>query len=45
MRFLQSQTGEDLVRTGETDIEICSSAGGYLCLLNSGRDSRISYSL
>lgn len=30
MHFLQSQTGEDLVRTGETDTEICSSAGGNL---------------
>lgn len=43
MHFLQSQTGEDFVRTGETDTEIFSSAGGNLCLLNLGRDGRITY--
>lgn len=45
MHFLQSQAGEDLVRTGETDTEIFSSAGGNLCLLNLGRDSSITYSM
>lgn len=45
MHFLQSQPGEDLVRAGETDTEICSSAGGNLCLLNLGRDGGRTYSV
>jgi len=45
MHFLQSHIGEDLVRSGETDTELFSSAGGNLYLLNLGRDSHITYSM